>query len=112
MTRRKNRLYLNDIFDSIKKIEEYVKDLSFDDFSGVSVIVDAVVRNFEIIGEASKNLSAALKNEHPRVPWKEMAGMRDKMIHEYFGVDLGIIWKTIKQRLPELRTMLEEIKGA
>lgn len=109
MTRRDDKLFLNDIMDSIKKIESYVNGLSFENFSQMSLIVDAVVRNFEIIGEAAKNVSDELKGSRRDVPWKEMAGLRDKMIHEYFGVDLDIIWKTIKKRLPELQAMLEVI---
>jgi len=109
MSKRGDKLYLKDVLDSIGKIEEYVKNLSFEDFSNRELVVDAVVRNFEIIGEASKNISDDLKSAYQDVPWKEMAGMRDKMIHEYFGMDLDIVWKTIKQRLPELRIVFEKI---
>jgi uncharacterized protein with HEPN domain len=108
MSKRGDKLYLKDVLDSIGKIEEYVKNLSFEDFSSKELVVDAVIRNFEIIGEASKNISDELKSTCQDVPWKEMAGMRDKMIHEYFGVDLDIVWKTIKLRLPELRIALEK----
>ncbi|MBU4298867.1 DUF86 domain-containing protein [Patescibacteria group bacterium] len=109
MAKRSDELYLRDIFDSIVKIEKYLQNLNYDEFSENLMIVDAVVRNLEIIGEAAKNLSKEIKILHPEIPWKEMAGMRNKVIHEYFGVNLKIVWKTIKERLPELKTKIEEI---
>lgn len=109
MTKRNNQLYLNDILDSISNINKYVKDLSFDDFTKNKLVIDAVIRNFEIIGEAAKNISSEVKSKYKKIPWKEMAGMRDKTIHEYFGVDLKIIWKTIKRSLPVLKRTVEMI---
>lgn len=109
MTKRNNNLYIKDILDSIDKIEEYVKGLSFEDFTKNKMVIDAVVRNFEIIGEAAKNMPSEVKTKYKKIPWKEMAGMRDKTIHEYFGVDLKIIWKTIKQSLPVLKRAIKII---
>ena len=109
MSKRDYRLYLKDILDAIAKIENYTKDLSFKEFSKNNLVVDAVVRNFEIVGEASKNIPEELKSQYPDIPWKEMAGMRDKMIHEYFGIDLEIVWKTVKVRLPQLGPLLKDI---
>ena len=109
MTRRNSNLYIRDILDCIDKVEEYVKGLSFEDFAKNKMVIDAVVRNFEIIGEAAKNISAEVKTKYNKIPWKEMAGMRDKTIHEYFGVDLKIIWKTIKQSLPSLKKSIKII---
>lgn len=109
MRKREPKLYLKDILDCIEKINSYVKNISFEDFSKNTLIIDAVIRNFEIIGEASKNIPEEMKTEYPEIPWKEMAGMRDKMIHEYFGVDLEIVWKTIKIRLPQILPLLEQI---
>jgi len=109
MAKRGDKLYLRDILNSIKKIEKYVYKLSYKEFSKNLMIIDAVVRNFEIIGEATKNLSKEIKFSHPEVPWKEIAGMRNKVIHEYFGVNLKIVWKTINERLPELKIKIEEI---
>ncbi|MBU1091022.1 MAG: DUF86 domain-containing protein [Candidatus Omnitrophica bacterium] len=100
---RGGKLYLKDILDSINSIESYVRGLSFKEFSGNKMATDAVVRNFEIIGEAAKNISSQIKSEHKQIPWKEMAGMRDKITHEYFGIDLKIVWKTIKRSLPDLK---------
>jgi len=86
--KRDPRLYLDDIFDAIEKIENYGEGLSFADFSADSKTVDAIVRNFEIIGEATKRIPAETKEKYPQIPWKMMAGTRDKLIHEYFGVNL------------------------
>jgi uncharacterized protein with HEPN domain len=107
--KKNNKLYFKDILDSITKIESYTKGMSFRNFSHNKMVIDAVIRNFEIIGEAAKNLPPKTKSMHKAIPWKEMAGMRDKVIHEYFGVDLKIVWKTIKQSLPELKKALKKI---
>ena len=109
MMARGGKLYLKDILDSIQRIETYTKGLTFSKFSHNKITIDAVIRNLEIIGEASKNLPANLKSLRKEVPWKEMAGMRDKIIHEYFGVDLDIVWKTIKASLPSLKKPLKDI---
>jgi len=109
MKKRDYKLYLKDILDAIAKIEDYTKDLSFEEFLKNNLVVDAVVRNFEILGEASKNISEEVKSQYPDIPWKEMAGMRDKIIHEYFGIDLEIVWKTAKIRLPQLSSLLKDI---
>ena len=73
------------------------------------MIQDAVIRNFEIIGEASKKVSDELRKVNHEVPWKEMSGMRDKLIHDYIGVDIDVIWKTIIQDLPGLKKLFEEL---
>lgn len=109
MTKRNDQLYLNDILDSINNINKYVKGLSFETFTKNKMVIDAVIRNFEIIGEAAKNISSEVKSKYKTIPWKEMAGMRDKTIHEYFGVDLKIIWKTIKHSLPDLKRAVKMI---
>lgn len=106
---RNSKLYIKDILDSITRIEDYTKGMSFKEFSRNKMAIDAVIRNFEVIGEASKNLPAKTKSIYKRIPWKEMAGMRDKVIHEYFGVDLKIIWKTIKDSLPDLKKAIKII---
>ena len=108
MKQRNPKLYVKDILDSIKSIREYTNGLTFEKFCQKKIAVDAVVRNFEIIGEAAKNVSDGIKSLHREIPWKEMSGMRNKVIHEYFGVDLDIVWKTV-QRLPELEIFLKKI---
>ncbi len=109
MRERNHKVYFKDILDSIENIEKYIKDLSFDEFSNNKMVVDAVIRNFEIIGEASKNIPDDVKVLYKNIPWKEMAGMRDKVIHEYFGIDLDIVWKTAKTRLLNIADSLKSI---
>jgi len=102
-------LYLRDILEAIKRIESYVEGYTFEQFTKNTLVVDAVVRNFEIIGEATKHIPAELKQKNPSIRWKDMAGMRDKLAHEYFGVDTDILWKTAINRLPILKPQLEEL---
>jgi uncharacterized protein with HEPN domain len=103
------QVYLEDIVDAINSIEAYTKGLTYEDFVNDRKTVDAVIRNFEILGEATKQIPLAVKNDYPSVPWREMAGMRDKLIHGYFGVQLDVVWKTIKERLPALRVLIIEV---
>jgi uncharacterized protein with HEPN domain len=102
-------LYLKDILEAIERIESYVKGCTFEQFAKNTLVVDAVVRNFEIIGEATKHIPLEIKQENPLIKWKDMAGMRDKLAHEYFGVDMEILWKTSINRLPALKPRLEEL---
>lgn len=92
-------LFLEDILDALEKIENYTKNLSFTEFSDNGMAVDAVIRNFEVIGEATKNVPEEIKEKYPEVEWKEAAGFRDVLIHDYFGIDLEAIWDTIKKNL-------------
>jgi len=107
--RRDYKLYIDDILEAARKIEEYVEGLTFDDFAQDSKTIDAVIRNFEIIGEAGKEVPEEIKAKYPDIPWREMAGMRDKLIHAYFGVKIEVVWQTIKQRLPEIKRIIEKI---
>lgn len=93
----------------LSKIVRYSKGLTLDEFKKNEIIQDAVVRNIEIIGEASKRLSLGLKQTYLEIPWKEIAGMRDKLVHDYMGVDVEVVWKTIKKDVPQLRSMLRKI---
>ncbi|MGB9758453.1 MAG: DUF86 domain-containing protein [Thermoproteota archaeon] len=102
-------VYLNHILDAISKIEVYTRDITYEQFMSNSLIQDGVVRQLEIIGEATKRLSNNIKEKHPEIPWKDIAGMRDKLIHEYFGVDLDAVWDTIKKDIPDLKTKLQTI---
>ena len=102
-------IYIDHILLSIKNILNYTRDISQEEFSKNNLIQDAVIRNFELIGEATKKVSFDFKKVNYQVPWKEMAGMRDKLIHDYIGVDIQVIWDTIKQDLPVLRKLLKEI---
>ena len=103
-----DRVYLLHIRDSLANIQEYTKpgrELFFQD----KKTQDAVVRNLEIIGEAVKHLSASLTTTHPSIPWKQIAGMRDKLIHDYFGVDLNLVWDVVATGLPEFNRQIMEI---
>jgi uncharacterized protein with HEPN domain len=91
------------------KILEYTKELTEEDFKTNEMIQDAVIRNIEIIGEATKKISKVLKSRYPEIPWKEMSGMRDKLIHDYFGVDAEVVWKTVREDIPYLKSLMEII---
>ena len=101
--------YLKHILQECEFLMEKSKGMSFGDFIKDPVLVRAFIRSLEIIGEAVKNLPGEFKEKYPEVPWKEIAGMRDKLIHEYFGVNYEIIWKTIHKDVPELKIKIEEI---
>lgn len=107
--KRTCQLYLRDILEAIERIESYVEGKTFEQFTKDTLVVDAVVRNFEIIGEATKHIPIDVKEENPLIKWKDMAGMRDKLAHEYFGVDIEILWRTSKNRLPALKPLIEEL---
>lgn len=94
--------YLADIIESIGDIRSFVDGLDYDAFSTDKKTVNAVIRSLEVIGEAVKKVPAELRQKYPDLPWKEIAGTRDKLIHEYFGVDLQIVWETIQSDLDAL----------
>lgn len=105
--KNRDRVYLENILDSIHSIFEYTSDLNEQAFYSKKMVQDAVIRNFEIIGEATKLLSDSLRTEHDHIPWKNMAGMRDKLIHNYMGVDLEAVWQTIDDILPSLEKEIQ-----
>ena len=85
-------LFLEDMIESMDKIQEYIGDLSYEEFSTKNIVIDAVVRNLEVMGEAAKNVPASIRENYTHIPWRQMAGLRNILIHEYFGVDLSIVW--------------------
>ena len=113
---REYKAYLKDILEAIRKIENYTKAIAFDDFVMDELIQDGVVRNLEVIGEAVKNIPEDIKDKKPEVEWKKIAGLRDILIHDYFGIDEDIVWDAVKNKLPELKEkiieILSEIEGA
>ncbi|MCA4894196.1 MAG: DUF86 domain-containing protein [Cytophagales bacterium] len=106
-----NRVYLSHIIDSINHILSYTEGMDEESFNRNFLVQDAVVRNFEIIGEASKRIRPEFKIEYPSVPWKKMAGMRDKLIHDYVHVDLETVWEAISAILPSLLVELKKIRN-
>lgn len=106
---RDYRLYLSDIQEAANKIITFTKGYSYKKFSADERTVDAVIRNLEVIGEASKHVPKRLKDQYPEVDWHAMVGLRNIIAHEYFGVDLKIIWKTVRERIPELNKQIKSI---
>lgn len=109
MKNRDSSDYLKDILDSIELIKEFTKDLDYEDFIEDRKTTYAVLKAIEIIGEAAKNIPKQVQKKNPDIPWKDMAGIRDKLTHHYSGVDLTIIWKTIQQDIPELEKQIQKI---
>lgn len=101
--------YIEDIIDAMEKAEVLLDGVSFDQFDDDFRINFAVVRALEIIGEATKRIPGKVRDEYTSIPWKDMAGMRDRIIHGYDNVDLRIVWDTVKKRLPDIKPQLEQI---
>ncbi|KKO19682.1 MAG: DUF86 domain-containing protein [Candidatus Brocadia sp.] len=99
-------VFLRHILDAINKIQKYTKDMDYEGFRASSLVQDGVIRQLEIIGEATKNLSQEIREKHPDIPWKDMVGMRDKLIHQYFGVDIAGVWDTLEEDIPTLKSNL------
>ncbi len=99
--------YIQDIYDSVVDIENFIKGMEFEEFSINKKTVNAVTRSLEVIGEAAKKIPETLKKKYDHIPWKRMAGMRDKLIHEYFGVDIEILWEVIKDEIPTLKPAIK-----
>ena len=107
--KRDNTVYLHHILDAILYIESYTQDITEEEFMINHLIQDGVIRQLEIIGEAVKSLSDNIRSKYNNVPWQDVAGMRDVLIHHYFGVDLDEIWLTLKNDIPELKKNIQKI---
>lgn len=105
-----NLVYLEHIFDWIVRIEEYTKGVDYKNFTNNNLVQAGVIRELEIIGEAAKKLSTIFKEKYPDIQWKKIPGMRDKLIHNYFGVDIDAVWNTIENDIPVLKKKIIDIK--
>ena len=105
-----NRIYIEHIISCLQKILNYIEDLDQDKFVKNTMVQDAVIRQFEVIGEATKRLSTDLRLQYPDIPWRQMAGMRDKLIHDYIDVDLNTVWLSAKYEAIELLIAVEEVQ--
>jgi len=112
MSKRDWRILFEDMLEATDKIERYTAGMEYDDFVHTSLVIDAVVRNVEIIGEASKQVPAQVQGKYTRIPWRQLAGIRNRIVHEYFGVDVGIIWHIVTNELPKLKSELRKALSA
>ena len=106
---RDYKLYLDDIIEAAKRIEKYTKGLTLESFKKDDLVVDGVVRNLEIIGEAVKKIPPDVKDRYADIEWKKIAGLRDILAHEYFGIDLDILWDIVENKLPDLKKEISRL---
>jgi uncharacterized protein with HEPN domain len=109
MSAREIADYLQDIIDSISDIGSFIEGMSLEDFTKDKKTVNAVLRSIEVMGEASRKIPEEIRSRYPQMPWKKMTGMRDKLIHEYHGVDLDTVWQTLHDDIPPLKNKVQEI---
>jgi uncharacterized protein with HEPN domain len=102
-------LFLEDMLTAIQKIDSYMAGFTFEEFSGNDMAIDAVIRPFEIIGEAANNVPKRLRSKYPGVEWREAVGFRNVLAHHYFGIDVEAIWDTVKKNLPALKKHILEV---
>jgi len=111
MTKRELEDFLQDILEAIGAVERFLAGVRFEEFAQNEEKIFAVEKAMEIIGEAVKNLPDSLRSQYPDIPWKNIAGMRDKLVHEYWGTDVNILWRTAQQRVPELKGQVIRIRA-
>ncbi len=106
---RDHTLYLKDILAAIDSIEGFIAGMDLETFQADDKTTSAVMRKLEVVGEAVKHMPDEIRQKYSQVPWKEMAGMRDKLIHVYFGVDYRLVWRAIKERVPQIKQEIQRI---
>jgi len=109
MSERNLEVFLRDISKSTQKIQKYTKGKSYDAFMDNELLVDGVIRNLEVIGEAVKNIPMSFRKKYPSIEWRKIAGLRDILIHEYFGIDYELLWDIVKNKIPSLSKQIEGI---
>jgi len=109
LKKREYRDYLHDIMSSVNDIEDFVEGMAFEQFEKDRKTLNAVVRSMEIIGEAAKNIPVAMRDKYGELPWKNMIGMRNKVVHGYFGVNVKTLWNTVKDDLPPLKKLVQKM---
>ena len=108
---RDSSVYLEDMLEAVRKVERYSRGLTRQSFAADEKTVDAVVRNLEVLGEAAKRIPEAVRRGAPDIPWQRIAGLRDILIHDYFGIDFDIVWDVIQNKIPPLEPRLLELLG-
>ncbi len=101
--------YLQDMLNSIQEIESFINGRNYEEFNENKMLKNAVIRSLEVLGEASKNIPEELKMKYSEIPWKRISGMRDKLIHNYFGVDYRMVWEVSKSKIPEIKPLVENL---
>jgi uncharacterized protein with HEPN domain len=109
MKDRELRDYINDLTEACEDILSFTKGMSYSDFASDKKTINAVIRSLEVIGEATKNLPASFRSNYPDMPWKQMTGMRDKLIHDYFGIDIQMVWQAVEKHIPHILALIREI---
>lgn len=107
--KRNTKLYILDMIEYMERAEQYIKNLKYNEFINDIKTSDAVIRCIEVIGEAAKNIPEELKNKYPSIPWRNIAGMRDKIVHGYFSVDFEEVWLTVKEDIPKIKPLIKKI---
>jgi len=111
MSKRSVSLLLDDMWEAIERIERYTKGVAHETFTHDEKTIDAVARNLEIIGEAANRLPEEFKRQHPDIAWPQIVGLRHRIVHDYFGIDLRLVWEILQQDLPTLKAQLRQLRS-